>query len=67
MKDLFVFKYNIWYDGDALEHRQERYVVAYDEAESEEKLLKYRQWLVDNHYATFHYAYIGVEIQGVII
>lgn len=67
MKDLFVFKYYIWFEGDAFEFRQERYVAAYDEDEAEEKLLKYRQWLVDNHYAPFTYTYVGVEMQGVII
>ena len=64
---MSVFRFNIWFDGDSFDDRQERFVLAEDEQEAFEKMEAYEQKMLDAGFANFKYCGGWVEIWDVII
>jgi hypothetical protein len=61
---MTVYKYNIFFDGD--EDKQERFVVARDEFEADDKIERYRKNLVKRGFSNFQFFGPWVEIDNVI-
>lgn len=63
---MAVYKYHIFFEGDDIDNYQERYVVAHDEEEADEKMEHYRKTKLKQGCCDFRFVYIGVEIDRVI-
>lgn len=61
---MTVYKYNIFFDGD--DDKQERFVVARDEFEADDKMERYRKNLAKRGFANFRFFGPWVEIETVI-